>query len=176
MKQNKKPTKQAEQTDYEEALKNLKTASVRMELRRHGIDPFEFSMKDFDEIRRLYQRMEQVDATANGRITAIQQEAYQEKTVIGQEISERIKKLIQEQNPMPPLPELHLDTDQVEVEAEAEAEAGQQALQEPTGQEEVSGKEPGKEQVDKEVQGGSGDTGAGGVGEDRSDSEPIKPE
>lgn len=168
MKPSKKPTKHEEQTDYEEALKDIKTASVRMELRRHGIDPFELSLKDFDEVRRLYQRMEQVDATANSRITAIQQEAYQEKTKIGQEISELIKRSFQEQNPMPPLPELHP--------AAGQSEAGQQAPQEPTGQEEVSSAEPDKELVDKEVQGGSGDTGAGGVGEDRSASEPIKPE
>lgn len=143
MKPNKKPTKPAEQTDYEEALKDLKTASVRMELRRHGIDPFELSLKDFDEIRRMYQRMEQVDATANSQITAIQQEAYQEKTKIGQEISERIKKLFYDQHPMPPLPELHL--------TEEQPEAGQQAPQQPAGQE--VGQEPGKEPVDKDVLG-----------------------
>lgn len=146
MKTNKKLTIPQEQTDYEEALKDLKTASVRIELRRHAIDPYELSQKDFDEIRRLYQGMEQADATANSRITAIQQEAYQEKTKIGQEINECINKLYFKQNPMPPPPELHL--------TEEQPEAVQQAPQEQTGQQVVTDEEPGKEPVDKEVQGG----------------------
>lgn len=97
-----------ERTEYDEALKNLKEASVRIELRRFGVDPYNLSRKDFDELKRLYTSMEQVDTVANGKITAIQQEAYQEKTKIGQEISEHLKKVLMEQHPMcmPPVPEM----------------------------------------------------------------------
>lgn len=129
MKQNKEPAILQERAEYEEALKNIKSASVRIELRRNGIDPYELSPKDFDEVRRMYLRMEQADVKANSQITAIQQEATQEKTNIGQEIGEFIKKVYFEQHPMPPPPELHLE--------EKQPEAGQEAPQ-----------------ADKEVQGG----------------------
>ncbi len=97
--------KPQEQIDYDEALKNIKVAAVRVELRRHGVDPYALSQKDFDEIRRLYSSMEQVDAMANGKINAIEQEAHQEKTKMGQELSELLKKALIEQHPMPPVPD-----------------------------------------------------------------------
>lgn len=168
MKQKQKPAENPEQIEYREAHKDLKDAELRIALRSRGIDPYELSQKDIDEIRRHINKMQQVDASTKSKMIAIEQEGKTEQAVISQELEIIVARVYQEQNPTPPLPELHLDAGQ--------PEAGQQAPQEPAGQVEVPEEEPGKEQVDKEVLGGSGDTGAGGVGEDRSASEPIKPE
>ncbi|MBU1067273.1 hypothetical protein KKE60_05770 [Patescibacteria group bacterium] len=159
MKQKQKPAENPEQIEYRKANKDLKDAELRMALRSRGINPYELSQKDIDEIRRHINKMQQVDASTKSKMIAIEQEGKNEQAVISNEIEVIVARVYQEQNHMPPAPELHI--------AEGQPEAGQ---------EEVSIAEPDKEQVDKEVLGGSGDTGAGGVGEDRSASEPIKPE
>lgn len=144
-KQKKEPAEKPEQVEYREAHKELKDAELRIALRSRGIDPYELSQKDIDDIRRLINKMQQVDALTKNKMKVIEQEGNQEQAVISQEIELAIVRVFQEQNHMPPLPDLHPDTEQ--------PEAGQQVTQEPTGQVEVSSEEPGKEPVDKEVSG-----------------------
>ncbi|MDP3352667.1 MAG: hypothetical protein Q8S44_02885 [Flavobacteriaceae bacterium] len=170
MKQKQKPVENPEQIEYRDAVKTLKVAELRIVLRSRGIDPYELSQKNIDDLRRLINKMQQVDAATKSKMKSTEQEGINEQAVISLDIEIIIARVFQEQNHMPPLPEMHPDTEQ------QEAEEGQQAQQEPTGHEEGSGKEPDIEQVDKDVQGISDDTGAGEVGIDRSDSEPKKPE
>ncbi len=143
-KQKKEPAEKPEQVEYREAHKELKDAELRIALRSRGIDPYELSQKDIDDIRRLINKMQQVDALTKNKMKVIEQEGNQEQAVISQEIELAIVRVFQEQNHMPPLPDLHLDTEQ--------PEGGQQAPQEPTGQAEGTVVEPGKEQVDTGAQ------------------------
>lgn len=163
-KHKKEQVENPEQIDYREAHKALKDAELRIALRSRGIDPYELSQKDIDEIKRHINKMQQVDAVMKGRMNAIEQEGKKEQAVISQELETIVARVYWEQNPMPPVPEMHI--------TEGQPEPGQQVLQETAGQEVVSGKEPGIEPVDKEAQGMSGDTGAGG----ELKTEPIKPE
>jgi len=164
-KQKKEPAENPEQIEYREAHKDLKDAELRMALRSRGIDPYELSQKDIDDIRRHINRLQQVDALTKSKMKVIEQEGTKEQAIISQEIEIIIARVYREQNHMPPLPETHLDAGQ--------PEAGQQVTQELTGQAVI---EPGKEQVDTGVQGGSEAPGAGGVGEveNRSDDNGIQ--
>jgi len=144
-KQKKEQTENPEQIEYRKAHKDLKDAELRMALRSRGIDPYELSQKDIDDIRRHINRLQQVDALTKSKMNLIEQEGKNEQAIISQEIELIVTRVYREQNQMPPLPEMHIDAGQ--------SEAGQQASQELTGNEEVPGKEPDRELVDKEVQG-----------------------
>lgn len=134
MKQKKRPEEYPEQIEYREAYKDLKDAELRIALRSRGIDPYELSQKDIDEIRRHINKMQQVDASMKSRMNAIEQEGKQEQAVISRELELIVARVYQEQNQMPPVPEMHIET-----------EAGQQVPQEQTGQAEGTVIEPGKE-------------------------------
>lgn len=139
------PAEYQEQMEYREAQKDLKDAELKIALRSRGIDPYDLPQKDLDEIRRHINKLQQIDTLTKSKMKSIEQEGNKEQTAISQEIEVIIARLYQEQNPMPPVPEMHMDAGQTE--------AGKQQPQEQTGQEGGSVIEPGKEPVDKEVPG-----------------------
>lgn len=109
-KQKKEPAEKPEQVEYREAHKELKDAELRIALRSRGIDPYELSQKDIDNLRRLINKMQQVDALTKSKMKAIELEGNKEQAVISQDLEVIIARVFQEQNHMPPLPDQHPDT------------------------------------------------------------------
>lgn len=100
MKRHKQEQKEnPEQIEYREAFKDMKDAELRMALRGRGLDPYELSQKDFDELRRLINKMQQVDAATKGKINVVQQEGNQEQMEISRELEAIIQKVFNEQHP-----------------------------------------------------------------------------
>lgn len=130
-KQNKEPAESREQIEYREAQikfmesqKDFKDAELRMILRSRGIDTYNLSQKDIDDIRRHINKMQQIDALTKSKMKSIEQEGNKEQAVISQEIELIIARVCQEQNPVPPLPEMQQELTGQGVPGEEQGEHG----------------------------------------------------
>ena len=87
-----------EQIEYREAVKVLNDAKLKIILRNNGTDPYKVSQKEMDDIRRMVNKIHQIDASIKSKINTIQQEGQQEQASINQELVTIMKKILAEQN------------------------------------------------------------------------------
>lgn len=95
-----KGSKLPEEIEYEDALHEIKTNSVRIHLRKQGIDPYKLPKQVIDRISRQFQRMESIDNHTNAKINALNQEAFRAKTSIGEQIKAAIEIIKKKQEPI----------------------------------------------------------------------------
>ena len=126
-----------EQIEYREADKDKKDAELRIALRGRGLDPYELSQMDFDELRRLLNKMQQVDLATKNRMNVVQQEGNKDQVEISGEIEVIINKVLREQHP-------GLEAVQVQPAQEAQPITGAPVAEEQSPRETAA---PGQEEV-----------------------------